>query len=122
MKPTKTVNTTKISKSQYHESVMPAFCAWRKLMHKACGVEIDMYCRLFTEKRSRGARTKYWYSYNNLPNNKIAKYIAQNPTFIADGAMYKVTFQPEYIQASMGGRRIPSAALFAEKLNPIKFN
>ena len=114
MNTTKTVNTTKITKLQYHQSVMPAFCAWRKAMHKACGVETDMYCRLFTEKRSRGARTKYWYSYKDLPNTKIAEYINYNGYFTADGVVYKVTFQPE--------SPIQSAILCAEKLNPIKFS
>ena len=106
----------KLTKSQYHESLSPAFVAWRKAMHVACGVKFDMYCRLFTEKRSHGARTKYWYSYNDLPNIEIAKYVAQNPTFSAGSAgVFKVTFQSEYHSADGWGRPIQSAALFCSK-------
>jgi len=120
MKPTKTVKPTKITKLQYHKSVSPAFCAWRKAMHKACNIETDMYCRLFTEKRSRGARTKYWVTGTKLPSPAIAKYIKLNPTFIADGAVYKVIFDSNYVSGSPYGYR--SATIHAEKLNPIKFN
>lgn len=106
----------KLTKSQYHELVSPAFVAWRKAMHVVCSVEFDMYCRLFTEKRSHGARTKYWYSYNDLPDRKIAKYIAQNPTFSAGSAgVFKVTFQSEYHSADGHGRPVQSAALFCSK-------
>jgi hypothetical protein len=106
----------KLTKSQYHESLSPAFVAWRKAMHKVCSVEFDMYCRLFTEKRTYGARTKYWYSKNDLPDRKIAKYIAQNPTFSAGSAgVFKVTFQPEYHSTNNHGQSIQSAALFCSK-------
>jgi len=115
MKPTKTVKPTKITKSQYHESVSPAFCAWRKRMHHVCGVNTDMYCRLFTEKRTRGARTKYWATGSKLPSTAIAKYIKHNPTFIADGAVYQVIFDSHYVSGSPYGYR--SATIHAEKLN-----
>lgn len=115
------MKNTKITKSEYHESVSPAFCAWRKAMHKACGVTPDMYCRLFTEKRSHGARTKYYMSYNDLPNTKIANYIKRNPTFTADGVEYKVIFQANYIApvASRYGTH-HSALLFAERITTNK--
>ena len=120
MKPTKTVNNTKITKSEYHESVSPAFCAWRKIMHNVCGINTDMYVRLFTEKRSRGARTKYWITGSKLPIIKITEFIRQNPTFIANGVVYKVIFESYYFCGSPYGYR--SATLHAEKLNTIKFN
>jgi hypothetical protein len=121
MKPTKTVKPTKITKSEYHESVSPAFCAWRKRMHHVCGVSTDMYVRLFTEKRSRGARTKYWITGSNmLPSIKITEFIRQNPTFIANGVVYKVIFDSHYVSGTPYG--YPSATLHAEKLNTIKFN
>lgn len=120
MKPTKTANSTKITKFEYHESVSPAFCAWRRQMHNACGINTDMYVRLFTEKRTRGARTKYWITGSKLPTTAIANYIKQNPTFIAGGAVYKVIFDSYYFCGSPYGYR--SATLHAEKLNTIKFN
>jgi hypothetical protein len=132
MKPTKTVKpaktaqklSKKITKAQYHTIVAPAFVAWRKEMHAQCGVTTRDYCRLFTERRANGARTKYWYSYNDLPENKIKKYIKINPTFIAGGKTFKIVFNPEYITGGAGypGRTIQSATLHAEKLKPIKFN
>lgn len=84
-----------------------------------------MYLRLYTEKRSHGARTKY-YSHNHLPNIKIAKYIAQNPTFSAGSAgVFKVTFKTHFYSASLRssdsrGLPIQSAALFCSKANTIK--
>lgn len=124
MKPTKTANSTKITKFEYHESVSPAFCAWRRQMHSACGIKTDMYVRLFTEKRTRGARTKYWITWrtgsNKLPSTAITEYIKQNPTFIAGGAVYKVIFDSNYVSGDPYGYR--SATLHAEKLNTIKFN
>lgn len=107
----------KVTYPEYHGIVMPSFVAWRKAMHKVCSVEFDMYCRLFTEKRTYGARTKYWYSKNDLPDRKIAKYIAQNPTFSAGSAgVFKVTFQPEYHSTNNHGQSIQSAALFCSKV------
>ena len=132
MKPTKTVkpaksaskSAKKVAKMQYHVIVMPAFVAWRKQMHSECGVNTKDYCRLFTERRVNGARTKYWYSYNDLPENKIKKYVKVNPTFTAGGQVFKVIFNPEYITGMSGypGAKIQSATLHAVKLNPIKFN
>ena len=81
----------KLTKSQYHESLSPAFVAWRKAMHKVCSVEFDMYCRLFTEKRTYGARTKYWLARETMPS--MINYITKNPTFTAGGVEYKVSYE-----------------------------
>ena len=79
---------TKTTDAEYSNDVMPAFKAYRKLMHKACGVNASHYTKLYTEKRAYGARTKYWLARETMPS--ITKYITKNPTFTAGGVVYKV--------------------------------
>jgi len=82
-------NTTKITKSEYHNTVVPAFVAYRKEMEKALNIPKDGYIRMFTEKRTSGARTKYWVTRQNMPN--MQDYVTKNPKFIAGNALYEVT-------------------------------
>lgn len=120
MKPTKTVKpaktaqklSKKITKAQYHSLVAPAFVAWRKEMHTQCGVETSNYARLFTEKRTTGARTKYWYA-KELPIKRIAKYLKKNSTFKVGKDVFSVHFVADY--ANGGCYPIPCSAIYAVK-------
>ena len=87
-------NTTKITQSEYHNTVVPAFVAYRKAMEKALNIPKDGYIRMFTEKRTSGARTKYWVTRQNMPN--IQDYVTKHPKFIAGNALYEVTCNDNY--------------------------
>ena len=91
-------NTTKITQSEYHNTVVPAFVAYRKAMEKALNIPKDGYIRMFTEKRTSGARTKYWVTRRNMPN--LQAYVTKNPTFIAGNAVYEVTCNDNYISGN----------------------
>lgn len=86
-----TLKINKLTKSDYHSFVSPAFCAYRRKMHDAIKLYSSDYFRLFTEKRMRGVRTKYWMSRRSLPVQRIFDYINQNPTFTAGGRTYAVS-------------------------------
>ncbi len=109
----------KLSKSDYHNIVVPAFVAYRKKMHKACNVKCGVgsgwgYARIFTEQRAYGARSKYWYTSKNLPVNLIESYVNANPTFTAGGVVYKV--EARYVDGVSIYRRSPDFALFCNSL------
>ena len=92
MKSTKSLKISKLTKTQYHNDVVPAFVAYRKKMAKECGISTDDYLRIFTEKRTNGARSKFWYTRNSLATNKVESYITKNPTFeSAEGRVFEVT-------------------------------
>jgi hypothetical protein len=92
MKNTKTHKISKLTKSEYHNDVMPAFVTYRREMHKACNVYTSDYIRLFTEQRTYGARSKYWLSRKSLPEQRIHTYVQNNPTFTtAAGRTFTVT-------------------------------
>ena len=95
-------NTTKNTKSEYHNTVVPAFVAYRKAMEKALNIPKDGYIRMFTEKRTSGARTKYWVTRRNMPN--LQDYVATNPRFIAGNAMYEVTCNDNYTSGDSWSR------------------
>lgn len=94
---TNTMKMNKLTKSEYHTDVVPAFVAYRKEMHKACkirsrGTAIGDYCRIFTEPRVNGARSKYWFTRSSMPTPRIEEYIMNNPTFTtAAGRVMKVS-------------------------------
>lgn len=115
MKPTKTVKPTKIAKitkSEYHDHVVPALAVYRNEMHEMLGIKKDIpYIRLFTEKRMRGIRSKYWGKYRAFPIHDMAVYVSSNPTFTANNEVYEVTFKDE---CSWDGQ--PSAGLYANKI------
>ena len=85
------INKTKTTDSEYRNDVMPAFKAYRKLMHATCGINAEHYTKLYTEKRTYGARTKYWLARETMPS--MIKYITNNPTFTAGGVEYKVSYE-----------------------------
>lgn len=89
-------NTTKITKSEYHNTVVPAFVAYRKAMEKALNIPKDGYARMFTEKRTSGARTKYWVTRATQRMPNLQDYVAKNPRFIAGNAVYEVTCDDNY--------------------------
>ena len=95
-------NTTKITKSEYHNTVVPAFVAYRKAMEKALNIPKDGYIRMFTEKRTSGARTKYWVTRQRMPN--LQDYVAKNPKFIAGNAVYEVTCNDNYTSGDSWSR------------------
>jgi len=104
-------NTTKITQSEYHNTVVPAFVAYRKEMEKALNIPKDGYIRMFTEKRTSGARSKYWFARETMPS--MVEYVKKNPTFSAGGSTYKVTYEDGlggYFQSS-------SRCLFCNKIN-----
>jgi hypothetical protein len=95
-------NTTKITQSEYHNTVVPAFVAYRKAMEKALNIPKDGYVRMFTEKRTSGARTKYWVTRQNMPN--LQDYVTKNPKFIAGNAVYEVTCNDNYTSGDSWSR------------------
>ena len=120
MKPTKTVKPTKIAKitkSEYHDHVVPALAVYRNEMHKKLGIKKESvpYIRLFTEKRMRGARSKYWGKHRALPIYEISVYVLNNPTFTANNEVYEVTFKDD---CSWDGQ--DSAAIYANKIHTSK--
>jgi len=61
-------------------------------MHDALGIDRSGYFRLFTEKRVRGARTKYWITrWMSLSTQSIVNYILNNPEFTVNGRTYSVS-------------------------------
>jgi hypothetical protein len=105
MKNSKSHKMNKLTKTDYHTDVVPAFVAYRKQMEAACGIKRNVSCnkwcyaRLFTEQRVNGARTKFWYAQNALPVAAIVTYIKNNPTFVsAAGRTFTVT--AKYVQGS----------------------
>jgi len=119
MKPTKTVKPTKIAKitkSEYHDHLVPALAVYRNKMHEKLGIKKETpYIRLFTEKRIRGARSKYWGKYRAFPLYDMAVYVLNNPRFTANNEVYEVTFKDE---CSWDGQ--PSAGLYANKIHTSK--
>ncbi len=111
--------TTNNTKSEYHNTVVPAFVAYRKQMEKALNVPKDSYIRMFTERRTKGARTKYWVTKSNMPS--LHAYIKKNPTFTAGNTVYKVTCDDNYCGESTF-YACASTCLYCEKLNPIQFS
>ena len=105
-------NTTKITKSEYHNTVVPAFVAYRKAMEKALNIPKDGYIRMFTEKRTSGARTKYWVTRQSMPN--LQDYVAKNPRFIAGNAMYEVTCNDNYTSGDSWSRK--DKCLYCKKM------
>jgi len=103
-------NTTKITQSEYHNTVVPAFVAYRKAMEKALNIPKDGYIRMFTEKRTSGARTKYWVTRQSMPN--MQDYVTKNPTFIAGNAVYEVTCNDYYTPSI---RNLSDKCLYCKK-------
>jgi len=103
-------NTTKITQSEYHNTVVPAFVAYRKAMEKALNIPKDGYIRMFTEKRTSGARTKYWVTRRNMPN--LQDYVTKNPKFIAGNAVYEVTCNDYYTPSI---RNLSDKCLYCKK-------
>jgi hypothetical protein len=110
--------TTNNTKSEYHNTVVPAFVAYRKQMEKALNVPKQSYTQMFTERRAKGARTKYWIIGQNMPS--LQAYVTKNPTFTAGNTVYKVTCKDHYAAESY----YPGihTSLYCEKLNPIQFS
>lgn len=105
-------NTTKNTKSEYHNTVVPAFVAYRKAMEKALNIPKDSYIRMFTERRANGARTKYWISKLSMPN--LQDYVTKNPKFIAGNAIYEVTCDDNYSSSYSWSRT--DKCLFCKKI------
>jgi len=101
----------KVTYPEYHGTVVPAFKAYRKAMKAELGITTDHYVRIFTEKRTCGARSKYWFARETMPS--MVEYVKKNPTFSAGGSTYKVTYEDGlggYFQSS-------SRCLFCNKIN-----
>lgn len=109
--------TTNNTKSEYHNTVVPAFVAYRKQMESALNMSKDGYVRMFTERRAKGARTKYWITRSNMPS--LHAYITKNPTFTAGNTVYKVTCDDNY---RSGYGHYSNTCMYCEKLNPIQFS
>lgn len=119
MKNTKSLKMNKLTKSDYHNDVIPAFVAYRKRMEKACKVKRGIgsgwnYARIFTEQRVNGARSKYWYTQDSLPVTQIETYVMNNPTFTtAAGRVMEV--DARWVCSSLSYyRRSPDFALFCK--------
>lgn len=115
MSKTNTLSIKKLTKSAYKSDVLPAFIAYRKAMEAACKVkqpkERGTYSQLFTEKRTRGARSKYWNIGSNLPVNKINKYVAKQPLITTAEGRKLVVYTASYARVKWCP---PAFALFCK--------
>lgn len=106
----------KLSKSDYHNDLIPAFIAYRKAMEESCNVFTSHYLRKFTEKRTYGARSKYWLSSDSIPFSKMETYIQKNPIFTtASGKMYSLELRS--VRGSVYYTQRPDVALFCNLIN-----
>lgn len=118
MKNSNTLKMNKLTKSDYHNDVVPAFVAYRKRMEKECGIKRGIgsgwnYARIFTEQRLNGARSKYWYTQSSLPAQKIEQYTITNPTFTtAAGRVMEV--DARWVYSVLSYRNRPDFALFCK--------
>jgi hypothetical protein len=112
MKNSKSHKMNKLTKSEYHNDIVPAFVAYRKAMEKACKVYSSSdYSQIFTERRSYGARSKYWGSRNSLPTDAIIQYTLNNPTFTT-AAGRKLTVTTRSVRGNVYYSQRPDFAVF----------
>ena len=77
-----------------YQQLVPALREYRKKMMQAIGMKPgEGYCRIYTEKRACGARTKYWAVNREFRTTSIADYVAKNPTITVGYETYEVVFR-----------------------------
>jgi len=64
-----------------YQQLVPALREYRKEMMQAIGMKPgEGYCRVYTEKRACGARTKYWGITRYFRTTSMLDYVAAHPT------------------------------------------
>lgn len=89
------INTDRYNYTIYsdYQQLVPALREYRKKMMQAIGMKPgEGYCRIYTEKRACGARTKYWAVNREFRTTSIADYVAKNPTITVGYETYEVVF------------------------------
>ena len=90
------INTDRYNYTIYsdYQQLVPALREYRKKMMQAIGMQPgEGYCRIYTEKRACGARTKYWATNREFRTTSIADYVAANPTITVGYETYEVVFR-----------------------------
>jgi hypothetical protein len=118
MKPTKIAHmkntqTTHVSRAFYRRSLVPAVAAYRKLLHENCKISTDNYVRIFTEPRTKGLRSKYWYTRSSFNTGRVQDYVSMNPIITVDGVKFSVDMRRCDSVGPYGGN---SYALFVNAL------
>jgi hypothetical protein len=86
----------KFQKIDHYEyaQLVPALKEYRKEIMRAIGAKPgEFYNRIFTEKRTFGARSKYYSVDRSFMARAIGLYVQMHPTIFVGGAVYKVEFR-----------------------------
>lgn len=83
-------NYLKINYSEY-QSLIPAIQAYRKKLKQECAIKGGTYNRVYTEKRTFGARSKFWMTRLSLDRDAILAFVRENPTIVCNGVKYEVS-------------------------------
>jgi len=77
-----------------YAQLVPALKEYRKEIMRAIGAKPgEFYDRIYTEKRTFGARSKYYFVGRSFMARAIGLYVQMHPTIFVGGAVYKVEFR-----------------------------
>ena len=63
----------------------------RTKLRTEAGVNYSRYHRVYTEPRTYGITTKYFWCKTGFPQASIERWIAANPTVVVDGTTYELS-------------------------------
>lgn len=105
--------TQHIDSMQYSELV-PVLAQYRNSMKEFAGITTKRYAQIYTERRTAGARSKFWMSNSDAAVWKRAKRYAQaNPFIVVGKAVYKVDLKT--VQTA-DWRHLNDIALYANRV------
>ena len=63
----------------------------RTKLRDEAGVDFNHYSRVYTEPRTYGITTKYFWCRTGFPQAAIERWIASNPTVVVDNTTYELS-------------------------------
>ena len=84
------INTYQSQGATEYARLLQAIKIIRTKLRTEAGVNYSRYYRVYTEPRTYGITTKYFWCKTGFPQASIERWIAANPTVVVDGTTYEL--------------------------------